>query len=325
MKKAIHPSLQLSSSFRLVSLFLFLSFFSCTKEIEVTLPGIEIKPVVNCLFSPQKPFQANVSLPGAPTDTSFISVDNAEVTISGSNGANYRLSAIGNGDYSNPEAFPIPGINYTITVDVHGYPQASATDHIPLSDTRFLSYSAHEELEASEVAGSGESGQRAFQRINFKLQNDMLNADYLGISILKRNYYIKWIRRDSIVELKNYVFNYIKSNNPKLGSEGLEKYDAPYIFLFKDKLLKERTEMFDLKVYCENADTLWMKCYNYSPSCFEFIRASIIHDHTKAYDFWEVYEPLPLFSNITNGYGIFAGYITQDYTITTNTYGELTQ
>ena len=311
---------------RLLSIFLLINFFSCTREIEVTLPSFEIKPVVNCLFTPMKPFNVRISLPGIPTDTTFTFIDNAIVTISGDNGSKYLLKYNGNGFYTDKVAIPISGITYTLNVFTPNYSVVSAVDKIPLSASKFLGYSANKEIEASEVLGTGESGKKEYQHIFFRFTNDLLIDDYIGISILTRTQKYIW-RGKYYVDSGDYTyyFNYVLSQSPRLLPEGLEKYDVPYIFLFKDKLMTEKMEVFDLKVYSENKETLWMKYYNYSPICYEYIKSLIIHNYTKNYDFWDIYEPMPLLTNINNGYGIFAGYSTLDYTISANKSGDFNQ
>ena len=72
---------------KIIILIFFLGMLvACEKIIEIDLPKHEVKPVVNCLFSPGRPFKVHVSLSKPPTDTATYLVENARVVITEEDG-----------------------------------------------------------------------------------------------------------------------------------------------------------------------------------------------------------------------------------------------
>ncbi len=300
----------------LILIILFI-YSSCIKEFEIDLPEIEVKPVVNCIFSPKCPFSVNLSLPALPTDTDFVSITDAEVSISGDNGTNFKLQHKGGGNYSNSLAIPEPGVFYNLKVEVDGYHVVTANDKIPESATKVTDYLTEIRNDSDPINGPSEGGVNTYYNLKLTLYNDLNIEDYMGISVV-HNRIAHHYRNDSVyleVESGKYVQGYIGSSDLVIASEGLENYDNASLLLFKDKLFSNESESVNIKVYIELAHKFWLKFYLYSPTCFTYFRTWIIHDYTKSYDFWEVYEPLPLYSNIENGYGIFAGYSSKLYEI----------
>jgi hypothetical protein len=310
-----------------VSVFLLFALMACITDTEIDLLPLERKPVVNCLFSPQKAFVAYLSYPQLPTDTTFTAIENAMVNISGSDGSHYNLLHRGKGLYTSDAALPKSGIRYNINIEIPGFEDVSASDLIPESSSKFLSYTAHEEKELTEVLGAGESF-RIYQKINFRFQNDLTTDDWLGLTIVYGdsiywNYNLETGEKyDSTIWKIEYIFCDLNTNDPKIVNNGFSLYDVSAVYLFNDQLMKQKLEDFYFKAYIEKSDTMWMKYYNYSPSCYEYFRSNVIHNYTKQFDFWEIYEPIPLFTNITNGYGIFAGYSTVDYILIPDQTGE---
>jgi hypothetical protein len=295
----------------------FLTLFSCRQQLEIDLPEMEVKPVVNCIFSPKTPFIVYLSLPASPTDSTYEYITGAEVTITGDDGSSYHLLHHDDGLYTDTLAFPKTGVQYTLNAQAPGYPMVTASDKIPVTATRIQGYTI-ETRTYSDAEDAMSAGTKKYQNLGLSLKNDLSVNDFMGISVV-HNRVVHHYTPDSVYEVEEegkYQHGYIESDNLAITNEGLENYDDQPGLLFRDVLLIKETEIIDVKVYTETASKFWLKFYLYSPSCFQYFRTWVIHDYTQSYDFWEIYEPLPMYSNIENGYGIFAGYTSIDYLLT---------
>lgn len=291
--------------------------FSCKQQLEIDLPEMEIKPVVNCIFSPRAPFLVYLCLPASPADSTYKYITGAEVIITGDDESNHRLLYQGDGMYTDTLAFPKAGVLYTLKVQAPGYSLVTASDEIPVTQTKILGYTIETRTYNNAEDGMN-AGTKKCQNLGLSLKNDLSVNDFMGISVV-HNRISHHHTSDSVYVVEeegNYMQGYIESDNLAITNESLEKYDDQLVLLFRDVLLKKETETVDIKVRTEIASKFWLKFYLYSPSCFQYFRTWLIHDYTQSYDFWEIYEPLPMYSNIENGYGIFAGYTTIDYLLT---------
>ncbi len=296
--------------------FVCIGAVSCYKTIEVDLPETEIKPVVNCLFTPDEPFVVNVSLTKAPNDTNSYFIKNADVIISGEGISEKTLPHAGVGFYSIKDFYPERGIEYSISVIIPGYEKLIASDKIPNSLTRFQSTNSASGFITKPVEGTGEEGKIPVQIIKCNIINDWGYSDHLGVAAIKNSLIHNYINGEiTIIEDKNnYTSSGLGSFDPVITTEGLDQYYPP-LLLFKDDYFKNVN--VDVNFYFEKEvnSKFWLRFFNFSPEAYNYIKSWIIHEYTQDYDFWEVYEPLPLYSNIENGYGIFAGYSSELYEI----------
>lgn len=303
-------------------ILIFFSLFSCQQQLEIDLPETEIKPVVNCLFSPRNPFSVVISLPALPTDSTYEYITNAEVTITGDDGSNFFLMLRDNGIYTDTLVFPKPGIQYTLMVNVPGYEQITASDKIPTSGTQPLAYRMEKRFYTDPIDGSGGLDDQYYQNLELTLKNDPVTTDYMGISVVYTWSY--WRYNNDFTSKDTIIRNdlaYIESTDPVFTAEGLDNYyEDSATLLFRDKLFDNETETVNIQIYSKS-DKYRLHFYLFSPSCYEYFHSWTIHSYTQSYDFWEVYEPLPMYSNIENGYGIFAGYTTLNYVVNANSQG----
>ncbi len=278
----------------LTSLFLyFLGLTSCLKIIEVDLPELKNKPVVNCLFTNNIPFKVHLSLPKPPTDTAYTNIANAMVQIKDENGKVTQLPYNEDGFYSTTSLLPEPGVLYTISVNIPGYPALIASDSIPKGNPNIDSY---------------------FTKSQFGYQEEMevpYSRCCINFSVTKKNYYlgiddIYGENTQPLIDLDgSHLWIYgIFSDHPALTTEAPEYYFEDFL-MFKNNLYNTQGFQFYFNFYSYPD---FFRLFNLSPTCFKYLKTWLIHDYTKEYDFWEVYEPLPMFSNIENGLGIFAGY-----------------
>ncbi|MFW6259638.1 MAG: DUF4249 domain-containing protein [Tangfeifania sp.] len=292
-------------------------FFSCRKEIEIDLDELPQKPVINCLFTTGKPFQVHVSLSKSPTDTASYHINDALVKLYGNDGTDEQLPSSGNGYYSKSSVTPTAGVQYTLKVNIPGMEETSATGSIPPNTTKITEIESKSGFKTEPVMGTGDEARMPVQNLKVKILHDPQESDFMGLSVVQ--YALTHHRvNDSIfiVEDKNkYYYGYLNSDDPAILSEGLGNFYIYQMLLFRDINFTDQPATVRFNVEKEKPSKFWLRFFHFSPEAFQYVKSWFIHDYTQDYDFWEIYEPQPLYSNIENGYGIFAGYSMQLYEV----------
>lgn len=286
---------------------------ACQKIIEIDFPKHEVKPVINCLFSPGRPFKVHVSLSKVPTDTATYLVNNARVSINEPDGTTTILKNIGKGYYFNKLLLPKAGVNYTIKVNVPDIGEASATGYVPIDKINLKKIESKSGNKTQTEVGMGEDAIVPVQFITIDFVQNMQIPDFMGITVIK-NVTTHSIINDSTFfteDKTRFNFGFLESNDPSIKNEGLDSYYEFYILLFRDLLFSQSAASVKFNVEKKTDSKFWLRFFQFSPEAFKYIKSWIIHYYTQDYDFWEVYEPQQLYSNIENGYGIFAGYSEQ--------------
>lgn len=274
---------------------------------------MERKPVINCLFSSEYPLMTHVGLAKSPTDTSTYLIENANISVFGNDGTHTVLPYIGEGYYSANSFLPQKGVIYSMEVDIPGFKRITASSSIPVSESAILSIQSKSGFKTEPVTGTGEDPTIPVQNLEIRVKDDIKVEDFYGISIVQTSVVN---RNGTIVERpgKYSPGYYWGSDDPIIVGEGLEYYN-PFLFMFRDIAFSSQTEKVELYVSKDIKSAYWIRFFHFSPESFQYVKSWFIHDYTQDYDFWEVYEPQPLYSNIENGDGIFAGYSMQLYEV----------
>lgn len=308
--------------YHLILLIYFSQLFSCNNIVEIDMPEIEKKLVVNCLFSPDQPFRLNLSLNKGNTDTANYFIPDAFVEITDEKGLKLRLNYEGKGFYSVIGLKPQKGISYTLKIEINGLKTISASSKIPITKTSITEIESKSGYRTETMTGMGDKIKIPVQQILVKILHDLDQEEFMGFSI------VDVLAEQEMLDSTNFSTNgtifyagYLNSNDPAIVAEGLESYDEHTILLFKDDLFAKPTYLFSFDFQNRTESKYWTKFLQFSPEAFKYLKSWIIHEYTQSYDFWEIYEPIPLFTNIENGYGIFAGYTSEIF----ETYPDSTQ
>jgi hypothetical protein len=296
----------------IVALFLFPA---CQKIIEIDLPKHEIKPVVNCLFSPNRPFKVHVSLSSVPTDTTTYSIENARVVIVEKEGLATQLKSVGKGYYSKKSFRPEKGIEYTLKVKVPGFNEVVATGSVPDNGVEIKRIESKSGNKTQTEVGMGEDAIIPVQFITIDFLQNIQVPDFMGVTVINNSISYSIINDSTFVteDKTRFNFGFLESNDPSIKNEGLDSYYEFYILLFRDLLFNNTEATVKFNVEKKTDSKFWIRFFRFSPEAFKYLKSWIIHYYTQDYDFWEVYEPQILYSNIENGYGIFAGYSEQTF------------
>ncbi len=295
-----------NTSVILISFIITFSFFSCQKELEIEYPDIEPKLVVNCLFTPDSLFIVRVGklLPLNDSTTTFI-VDNAVCEISEDDIFAENLKYTKDGFYISETLKPQVGKVYTLYVIHPDLPNVTATDTVPepvsVSETYFKHKILYDALDESY-----------FHTINIRFQDNIH---------INNHYELKLLTEDSIDDATQIISqSFEKSDDLTIMNTGLLDYH-PSSIPFSDKLFNGQNYFLSTyyKLPFESSDgegNIWYNSHNLivhfnsiSYQYFQYSRKMIMHiRNQESYIFEWVGNPVEMYSNIENGYGIFAAY-----------------
>lgn len=284
---------------------------SCRTEIKDEFPDFEKQLTVNALFAVGEPLQVHVSH-AAKLDTSRLGiVENAEVSLYVNQVFQEMLSYTDSGIYIS-SVIVEPDQKYSCKVVVPGFDEVTCTQITPQSPVI-------SNIEHINIAGKDEEGTTyPAVKVTFKNNPDVLT--YYEIEL--RN--ILTFREDTTIRIAD-VINIV---DPVILNEGLP------IALFSNELINDSIYTLTLNYTTHGAQSSGGV---YRTSLYPFV----VELRSVSYDYYRFKKQLylyqqgrtadgiitsmtnaNLYSNIDNGYGIFAGYsaVVSD-TITPNTDG----
>lgn len=213
------------------------------------------------------------------------------------------------------------GETYSLQVSAPGFATIRATDAIPRPvPTSILSYRTDTSVR------SGSETRREFS-IELEIQDPPGEANYYQISMYQVSTGRGAWRYEGILSTKDSAI--IADNGADESPVEGESFsgEAPY---FKDTLFDGRTHELELtyggvsvlrediargeEVAEDGQEPSNLKTYlqvlYISAAYYEYLKTARLHDYTRDNPFAE---PLSVYSNVENGYGIFAGYSSQTF------------
>lgn len=304
-------------------------FYSCIDTIELDTIPVNNILVVNSLITPDTLFGCYVSKVYAVNDTNCHWVENATVKIfdNKTGGEVCQLYYLGKGKYRAANAVPVAGQEYRIDVSVNGFPSVTGVAQIPprqeaknISVIVYGGYDAILNSDYSELRFSIDDqyeGSNYFEALFSDIQ--IINSDWLmngGVQVERINYenYMYLITDASALSYHTIV-------DPVIRAEGLMKYN-PSTLVFSDNLFSRGEHNFI--VHSNKLDAGYAVSfilYTLSEDLYKFRTMFIQHlyergaqgisryDDFAGLDFSS--QSIDVHSNLTGGYGIFAGYNTQ--------------
>ena len=296
-------------------IFFFLLIFiinSCTKEINIDLPEKEPKLVINSFFIPftlpyPKSFNVKVNQSSPLLDTTTVkSIADATVIISSGNQIDTMKYDDSLNYYDLGFTFPETGKNYQLKVIKSGFKTVTSNDVIP--DRVKMTSCSINPIASTDDCG----GIYSEVTINF---NDPPN---------EKNYYEVEIEGDTIYQ--------IFSNDNIITSESyypsLLSFDAknPEYLLFNDNYINGKKHELRIFYYPPqyidpdgryiDKQVVFLHFRSVSENYYKYKTSLLQHLYRQQGDIlYGTGEPVNVFSNIENGYGIFAGYQEDTETI----------
>lgn len=297
--------------------FALIILVGCTKEVSIEIPEQPKLVVLNSLFP--KDSILNISL-----NTTQSILDNSENTISIANGQLFEndifiedLTFQGSNLISTHIARK--NNNYKIVVDVPGYETVTAEDEM-VENPKLLSATYQDSVYI------GDEGD-LFSQASIEIKDDANVENYYEL-----NMYLKALgvvgnadSDSSFDRTRSDLFFDVLINDIVIQNEGLLNY-LPEKLIFSDELFRDQDytlkinfRAFNSSFYEDNRTNqigLVIQLRKVSKNYYQYSKTLTRHLENQFSDIWDgVSQPAPVFSNVENGYGIFAGYASVNDTI----------
>lgn len=276
-------------------LLLFTLTISCSKEIPLTLEKASPTLVLNSLIIPDSIFKVQLSA------TTEITSDNNRKLISTAmiklyeNGTYIEtLSNSGNATYLS-SINPSPKKSYELAISDIKYPSISSKESIP----------ALPEVLKATFKNAG--------KVYHPYQQDYIDAAEASIVFKdpasEKNYYeIAFLYSSHRLYYSPYSLFF---DNPVIQNEGDAEYNPTSLY-FSDELFNGQTFNFTTNLPFLN-DTIYVSFRNISYNYYKYRKTWTRHlqNQNSGISFFnDIFkgEPIDMYSNISNGYGIFAGF-----------------
>lgn len=285
----------------------FFGFFSCEKVLELDQETRNSKLVVNSLFNTQEAWQVDVTRSLSVIDNgSLDKIENATVSIFEGNNLVSNLTYDGEKYVVlGLSAPPIAGKRYRVEVSAPNYTSVSAEDVCPVAVPL---------LQADTSSAPGSFGGRTLT-CNISFQDPAGIDNYYGISLERATYYIAPNSSGGFDTLLSDVWvNYINSSSPIIDNAGSNNFAQT--LTFKDNLFDGNRVSFSFS----SDDFGWSNPSDYVEYTIKFYSFSeATYNYTKTYEAYQntsgdpFAEPVQVFTNVTNGFGIFGGRSVFEY------------
>ena len=266
---------------------LLLLMYSCTEPVDMDFQSEISKPVVNCLFSPDKNIQLHAFKTTGITGNYFENAVDLPVKLY----SNGQLIWEGKTDESGVASAPVTpeaGKIYSVQVEDNHDRILSASDTVP-KDVGIL--------EAEYVYPVyTDQYHTQFGKLSLSFQDDPNRKNYYEIVLLNA--------RDSSIIL---TFNV---NHPVIKLDNESDPNPPGSLIFTDELFEGR--QLTLDIFTESEKPL-VVLKNISENYYEYkssLNTHLFTQNTKRETVYEIFkaDPVELYSNVANGLGIFAAY-----------------
>jgi len=296
-----------SANILLYSVFLISCTF-CTKVIEIDIPSHDPALVVNSLFTDGQRIRVHLSKTASAFDYSTPTVENGLVRLF-CNDEEIDTLIFNNGYYYS-DVVALRKEKYSLLVSTPGLGEVSSEDIIPTT-TLIESYVHRDSIMMND---------NNYPVMQLELGfTDKPGRDFYELSVIADYYVAGFNYRHSV--------GFMYSTDPVLVSTGLLDFYAESI-VFTDELFDGEQTSIKANYWIQTGEMpligegpeygyiLFVSLGSISESYYNYIRKQIIYQYSlESNIFTGLLDPVNMYSNITGGYGIFAGYSSDNKTI----------
>ena len=270
----------------------FLFLFGCELVVDIDVPFDGGKLTLNSFFSPDSLWKAQLNLNRHVLDeTPFQAVDNGTIVIYEGTTPIDTLISEGNGLYRSDNARPQVGKKYEVKAEAGTFQPVEATSTVPVP-AGILDVEWSDEIKEQQV----------FTKFKIRFNDDGSRQDYYRIILevaqeqydLNTRSVIQYWQKIPLSpedpEYENEEFNY---------QEAIMVSDA--LFDGKETELSFSTPIYGVLGY----PIVVLSLQTLSDDCYRYLVTSELQQNTSGDPFAQ---PVNVHNNITNGFGIFAGY-----------------
>lgn len=296
-----------------VSLLGVVLILACTKEVAVDIPQQEILPVVNGIFKPDSLITIELGKTRGILDNVRSGIDDAQIILL-ENGAQIDTLKFTDGVYES-KTTPNTNQTYALEINIPNFETVYAKDKIPTPPS-------FESIVFENNTAVDEEGE-PLSNLQLIIRDDGSTEDYYEL-LLKT--YSATLELETGSTLFSFNPAFARKNDIVLENENiLELFDFVNP-VFSDELFNGTNYVMNVKYYNGVIDVfdandqlittitnldLVIELRHVSKDYYTYKKRLLQHLESQFNDIWDgVGEPAPMFTNIQNGLGIFAGYNT---------------
>ena len=293
--------------YTIIILILSLLFISCEKNVNIKIPDEGRKLTLNSFIYEDSLIKVNLTKSKYILDNTyaFVGIENADISIFEDNNLLGKLDEVSNGNYISTFAAK-QNKEYKIEVSGGNLPSVISKSIVPEKT----------KIESSSVKHPSKNDNYYNTKFKITFQDNPNTEDYYFIELNKRTrytYYDEELGEDITVEYFNSEYIYSDDLNAyQLGynmSEGLLLSDEfingkLYTFTFTTSsgyFEEDLTDTPDDK----NSLTYLISLHSISKELFLYYKSYSKYSDSDEMEFFA--EPVQVYNNIENGFGIFAG------------------
>lgn len=296
-----------------ILILISLLFIGCEKEISIDVLEPPSSVVVNSLFSNDSVLRISLGRTYGILEPKEKNNVAADIELYEKDKLIDTLTLNGNNFES--KQIPSEAKNYRISIKLNDGSIVSAQDYVP-SAPQVISSTYRDSVFV------GDEGD-IFSQVSLEIMDSGEQTNFYEVNLVLK-----------VIDNENDLPDYLKetdlffepiNNDLVLLNEGLLSY-YPNFLLFTDELFNGKNYELNISFRPENISFygnnsnqnvgLVMEFRNVSENYYHYKRGLLQHVFNQDGDVWDgTGEPVQLFTNITNGYGIFAGYSQSTDTI----------
>jgi hypothetical protein len=265
----------------------------CELVVDVDVP-YEKGLTLNSFFTPDSTFTVQFTANRYVLDNkNFQKIENGVVKIYEDDQPIETLVHIGNGIYKSPTRKPVVGKSYKVSAEVENLGTVTSKSSVP-SLVKISS------LEFSPESASSNGPPKT--KFNLKFEDPQSVYNYYQIIVSSGIVIV-----NNGIEKVNWYPHYIESGDPIIQGENGKSTN---IALFKDILFDGKTFNVTFKASIYNPQRIRVSLRTLSEDYYRYQTTTQLQNDTSGDPFAQ---PTNVYNNITNGYGIFAGYAESIY------------
>ncbi len=287
-----------------------LSFISCEKIISADIPDHGRKVVLNGTVSNDSTIQINLtqSLHILSNQYQFSVFDNAEVKLYENSVFVENMTSVLSGNYRST-AKAKAGNEYKLVVKVPQKDQIETVSKVPFV-IKIISIDTLITIVNKQDGGifSGNTSRTAL-KFNIKFQ-DPLGENFYRIEIARRGYYTDPTDPNLTKKPVFFSLEYIDSDDPTINDGNLLNINSGNSIIFSDEYFDGKLHTFPVFINNNihnnpNNTKFYVNLYSITKDYYKYAKAYIQYQKSEGNFFSE---PVQLYNNINNGFGIFVGY-----------------
>jgi hypothetical protein len=275
----------------------FLALSGCREKVTDDFPEFIPIPVVNSFLQADSMIRVHVSFSGKMDTVPLSGINNASVTLTMNDTLARTLDRVGDGLYGN-DYRATAGNAYRFNVKIPGYSDITAIDTIPVP----VMITAIEHINEGGIDQDGYK----YPSVRMTIPVDPDKIQYFEVAITVNHFLDEWHRT-----------NFKEFTDPLLLAEGLpipvfstERIEGNSCTIQID--YQSGTQKFNepgTHSLMERYYPFFIELKSISKQYYQYLKQLHLYNTGRFPDFqFESYKAFPLFSNVTNGQGIVAGY-----------------